>query len=175
MERDAAEAREQERAVDENIHAIKIWERAALDHRSPIEHASETITRVAGNGVVLVLHICWYLFWIAANLGLLGFKPFDPFPFPLLTSVVSLEAIFLTLFVLASQNRLTGHSDKRAQLDLQINLLAEREMTAVLVLLHDISRHLKVPTSLTAEQLRDLAGKTDIEQLTNKVEQLPKD
>jgi len=60
-------------------------------------------------------------------------RPFDPFPFTLLTTLVSLEAIFLTLFVLASQNRLTLEADRRAHLDLQVNLLSEQEMTMVLV------------------------------------------
>src|SRR5918994_1741201 len=61
------------------------------------------------------------------------------FPFPFLTLTVSLEAIFLALFVLASQNRLARQADRRSHLDLQIDLLAEREMTAVLHLLQDIA------------------------------------
>jgi uncharacterized membrane protein len=71
-----------------------------------------------------------------------GVRPFDRFPFPFLTMTVSLEAIFLGLFVLASQNRLARQSDKRSHLELQIDLLAEREMTTVLQLLQDIVRHL---------------------------------
>src|ERR1700704_1957978 len=92
-------------------------------------------------------------------------RPFDPFPFPFLTMTVSLEAIFLALFVLASQNTLTGQADKRSHLDLQIDLLAEREMTAVLQLLQDIAQHLEVRTSGTPEQLRDLMKKTDLRRL----------
>jgi uncharacterized membrane protein len=88
---------------------------------------------------------------------------------------VSLEAIFLALFVLASQNRLARQSDKRSHLDLQIDLLAEREMTAVLQMLHDIALHLKVNTSVTDEQLRDLAKKTDVESLTDRMEELAAD
>ena len=83
------------------------------------------------------------------------------------------EAIFLALFVLASQNRLARQSDKRSQLDLQVNLLAEREMTAVLQLLRDIARHLEVPTSVTPAQLQDLAANTDLEALTNRIEEFP--
>jgi uncharacterized membrane protein len=67
------------------------------------------------------------------NVGVIrAVRPFDPFPFPCLTMTVSLEAIFLALFVLASQNRLARQTDKRSHLDLQVDLLAEREMTAVL-------------------------------------------
>ena len=100
-----------------------------------------------------------------------GLKPFDPFPFPFLTMTVSLEAIFLALFVLASQNRLARQSDKRAHLDLQIDLLAEREMTAVLQLLQDIAAHLKVEGTLTRDQIRDLVTKTDVSDLTRKVDE----
>jgi uncharacterized membrane protein len=85
---------------------------------------------------------------------------------------VSLEAIFLALFVLASQNRLARQADKRSHLDLQINLLAEREMTAVLQLLQDIARQLDVHTTVSPEQLRDLVKKTDLPHLTNRMEEL---
>ena len=86
--------------------------------------------------------------------------------------MTSLEAIFLALFVLASQNRLARQADKRSHLDLQIDLLAEREMTAVLQLLQDIARHLAVQTSVTPEQLRDLMKKTDLRHLTDRMEEL---
>ena len=109
----------------------------------------------------------------SVNAGVVrGIRPFDPFPFPFLTMTVSLEAIFLALFVLASQNRLARQADKRSHLDLQIDLLAEREMTAVLQLLQDIARHLDVQTTLTPEQLRDLMKKTDVRRLTDRMEEL---
>jgi hypothetical protein len=94
---------------------------------------------------------------------------FRSVPFPFLTMTVSLEAIFLALFVLASQNRLARQADKRSHLDLQIDLLAEREMTAVL---QDIARHFEVQTNTTPEQLRDLIKKTDLGHLTDRMEEL---
>jgi uncharacterized membrane protein len=121
----------------------------------------------------LLLHVLWFGVWVTVNSGLVGrLHPFDPFPFPFLTMTVSLEAIFLALFVLASQNRLSRQADKRSHLDLQIDLLAEREMTAVLQLLQDIAGHLEVRTTITPEQLRDLMKKTDLRQLTNRMEEL---
>ena len=123
---------------------------------------------------MLLLHVVWFGAWVSANAGLLpGVTPFDAFPFPFLTMTVSLEAIFLALFVLASQNRLARQSDKRSHLDLQVNLLAEREMTAVLQLLRDMAGHLQVPTSVAPAQLRDLAAKTSLEALTNRIEDFP--
>lgn len=162
-----------EQALEENIAAIKTWERASVHERSRVERLSDDITRIAAGGPVLVLHIIWFGAWILINLNVIPvIRPFDPFPFQLLTMIVSLEAIFLSLFVLASQNRLTHEADKRANLDLQIDLLAEREMTAVLRLLQDIAHHLHVPLSITSTQIRDLARKTDLRSLTERMEEL---
>jgi uncharacterized membrane protein len=161
------------RAIDQNIRAVKRLEREALDERSAAERLSDWITHVAATGPVVVGHVVWFGFWIVANGGWIpGVQPFDPFPYALLTMVVSLEAIFLSLFVLASQNRLSTQSEKRAALDLQVDLLAEREMTAVLSLLHDIARHLEVKTSVSGDQLRDLGSRTDIYKMFGKLEQV---
>jgi uncharacterized membrane protein len=164
---------ERSSAVEENVQAIKRWESAILLARSTAEQVADWIARTAGSGPVLVLHVVWFGAWVIVNAGLIReIPPFDPFPFPFLTMSVSLEAIFLALFVLASQNRLARQADKRSHLDLQIDLLAEREMTAVLQLLQDIARHLAVDTSVTPEQLRDLMQKTDLRRLTNRMEEL---
>jgi len=160
-------------ALEENVEAIKRWERTILLARSKTEQVSDWVAGVAASGPVLVLHVLWFAVWGTVNTGAIrGIRPFDPFPFPLLTMVVSLEAIFLALFVLASQNRLARQADKRSHLDLQIDLLAEREMTAVLQLLQDIARHLDVQTTVTSEQLRDLMTKTDLRHLTTRMDEL---
>jgi uncharacterized membrane protein len=170
---DASESRDVP-TLEENVEAIKRWEQSLLHARTMAEQLSDWITATAASGPVLAVHVVWFTVWIAANCGFLpGVAPFDPFPFPFLTMMVSLEAIFLALFVLASQNSLARLSDKRAHLDLQIDLLAEREMTAVLQLLQDIAMHLKVKGTVTPEQLRDLVKKTDIHTLAEKVEDIP--
>ena len=160
-------------ALEENVQAIKRWERAILLARSKAEQVGDWIACTAGSSPVLVLHVVWFGIWVTVNGGAIrGIRPFDPFPFPFLTMTVSLEAIFLALFVLASQNRLTRQADKRSHLDLQVDLLAEREMTAVLQLLQDIALHLGVQTSVTPDQLRDLMRKTDLRRLTSRLEEL---
>jgi uncharacterized membrane protein len=160
-------------ALEENVQAIKGWERSILLSRSRAEQVSDWIASTAASGPVLALHAVWFSLWIAINTGMVGaVEPFDPFPFPFLTMAVSLEAIFLALFVLASQNRLARQTDKRSHLDLQIDLLAEREMTAVLQLLQDIARHLDVKTLVTPAQLGDLVKKTDLQHLTDRLEEL---
>jgi uncharacterized membrane protein len=158
--------------MEDNVRVIKNWEQSALLGRSRAERISEWITSTAGRGPVLLLHLLWFLSWSAVNLGAVaGVRPFDPFPFPLLTTMVSLEAIFLALFVLASQNRLATQADKRAHLDLQIDLLAEREMTAVLQLLQDIAAHLGVAhAAVDSPRIQELAQDTDVHELTSKLD-----
>jgi uncharacterized membrane protein len=158
-------------AMEENVRAIKTWEQSALHSRSRAERVSEWITSTAGRGPVLLAHLVWFAGWAAVNLDMVpGVRSFDPFPFPLLTTMVSLEAIFLALFVLSSQNRLATQADKRAHLDLQIDLLAEREMTVVLQLLQDISAHLGVTRSAGSPKIQELAQETDVHQLTSKLD-----
>lgn len=159
-------------ALDEDVEAIKSWERATLRSRSRTEELADWIARTLASGPALLAHAVWFSAWIAFNVGLVpGVAPFDPFPFQFLTMVVSLEAIFLTLFVLTSQNRLAHQADKRSHLDLQIDLLAEREMTAVLQMLEDIATHLQVKTRVTSGQLRDLARQTDLQALAERMEE----
>jgi uncharacterized membrane protein len=163
-------------ALEENVQEIKSWERATLRARSRTEEVSDWIAAKAASGPALLAHLGWFIAWTGVNLGWVPFfSPFDPFPFPFLTLMVSLEAIFLTLFVLASQNRLARQADRRSNLDLQIDLLAEREMTAVLQLLRDIATHLEVETSVTSAQLRDLARKTDVHRLTDRMAEFDDD
>jgi uncharacterized membrane protein len=156
-------------AVEENVEAIKAWDRALLLKRSHIERLSDRITLAAAGAMSIIVHAIWFAAWIAINVGVIpGVDAFDPFPFPLLTMTVSLEAIFLALFVLASQNRLAKQADLRANLDLQIDLLVEREMTAVLQLLNDIAKHLDVDTHVTTDSVADLIKKTDVNSLVEK-------
>jgi len=163
------------RTLEENVRVIKEWEQSALHGRSRSERISEWITSRAGRGPVLFAHLVWFGMWSALNFGLIpAVRPFDPFPFPLLTTIVSLEAIFLALFVLSSQNRLATQADKRAHLDLQINLLAEREMTAVLQLLQDIATHLDVKHAAGSPGIDELSKETDVQELASKLdEELP--
>jgi uncharacterized membrane protein len=158
-------------ALDENLETIRAWERAFLQRRTMSERVGDWLNNWVATGTSLILHAAWFGSWILINLGAVPFiTPFDPYPFELLTMTVSLEAIFLSLFVLISQNRLSRQTDKRALLDLQIDLLVEREMTGVLELVEALAKHLKVNVA-DIRELRTLAEKTDIKSL---VEQLDK-
>jgi len=124
-----------------NISAICKIEEEALRARSFGERVGDAIARHAGRMWFITVHAAWFTLWIGANVGLLQVRAFDPFPFPFLTLVVSLEAIFLSLFILMSQNRAQRQADARAHLDLQINLLAEQEATKMLQLLQSLCAH----------------------------------
>ena len=115
------------------------------------------------------VHALVFIAWISANLGVFGLKPFDPFPFGLLTMMLSIEAIFLTLFVLISQNRMQLDSDARAELDVQINLLTEYELTRLLRLTDLIADKLGVDKSKDPE-LKDLEADIDPEDVINQIE-----
>ena len=118
------------------FRAIKAEHSAEL---RPLERVANTLTRWASSTPFLILHVIWFGTWIGYNslyVGqmLFGFEPFDPFPFGLLTMVVSLEAIFLSIFVLLSQSRESAIAELREELNLQVNLRIEEEVTKTLQL-----------------------------------------
>jgi uncharacterized membrane protein len=94
---------------------------------------ADRVTDYAGTPQFLIFHVVWFGGWLLFNGRVFdGIEPFDPYPFGFLTFVVSLEAIFLSTFVLIAQSRLQKDADRRAELDLHVNLLAEREATTIL-------------------------------------------
>jgi uncharacterized membrane protein len=97
------------------------------------DRIADSITAFAGNMNFVYFHAIWFGFWILAGLGLLGAGfEFDKYPFGLLTMIVSLEAIFLSTFVMISQNRSSEKADIRAQLDYETDLQAEREIAIIM-------------------------------------------
>lgn len=162
--------------ANENIRAIARLQEQAARKRSPVERASDTIASVAARESTIVIHIVWFALWILLNTKHFSIVPFDPFPFTLLTTVVSLEAIFLTLFVLASQNRLTHEADRRAHLDLQVDLLSEQEMTMVPRMLGEICEHLDLNATVSSPKYQELVRRTDVGQLAEQLDShLPAD
>ena len=143
-----------------NIEAIAALERQALHERSRLDHFTDAVTAAVGNPIFVVAHAAWFGAWIALNLT--RDRPFDPYPFNLLMLVVALEAIFLSAAVLMTQNRMQRQADKRAHLDLQVNLLAEQELTAMLKMLRSIAQRLDVPVEAHEAAVEQLARDTDI-------------
>jgi uncharacterized membrane protein len=139
------------RSVEEltrrNVETIIRLEEATRAKRSRFDQIADAVTRVCGSMRFVVIHVVWYAGWIGANVALAPQQRWDPFPFPFLTLTVSLEAIFLSVFILISQNRQSALSERRAQLDLQVNLLSEQENTKMLELLAKIGKKLGVDVS----------------------------
>ena len=160
-----------------NIEKIAELEAEHLNRRSMSERVGDRLVSLAGTGGFAVLHAVWFAAWIMVNLGWLRsvapwLTPFDPYPFNLLTMVVSLEAIFITIGVMISQNRMTRLADRRAHLDLQINLLAEQESTATLRLLERIAERLGIdPGAVVQQERAALEAETDITELVTELDQ----
>jgi uncharacterized membrane protein len=121
--------------------------------------------------VFVYVHIVWFGVWIVLNTGRVGVAPFDPFPYGLLTMVVSLEAIFLSTLVLISQNRLSEESEHRADLALHIGLLTEYELTRVLHMLDAIQDKMGIDNDADSE-LADLEMETKPEDVLAEIERL---
>lgn len=138
--------------------------RALTEHRRTLEagaalseRIAEAITRFTGSMTFVLLHLVAVAAWVSANLGLVpGVPAFDP-TFVILATVASVEAIFLSTFVLISQNRAAAQADRRADLDLQINLLAEHEITRLLRLTRAIAAHHGIAEA-DDPMLEELAG-----------------
>ena len=137
--------------LERNIEALN-QRRQRDDARAGLqEKIAETITRFTGSMSFVYLHIVIYGFWIVANLGLIPGVPVWDESFVVLAMEASVEAIFLSTFVLISQNRMAAAADKRADLDLQISLLAEHEITKLATLVSAIADHVGVRTDVDDE------------------------
>jgi len=157
--------------IEKNIRTIIYLRLKAAGERSLQDRIADAITSVSGRMVFVYVHIVWFGVWILLNTGRFGMRPFDPFPYGLLTMVVSLEAIFLSTFVLISQNRLSEETEHRADLDLHIGLLTEHELTRVLQMLDAIQDKMGIVDHQNSE-LADLEMETKPEDVLAEIARL---
>ena len=165
-----------EKPSDRNIRTIARLEEEVLHSRSRADRLAWAITRAVGSGGSVLFHVAWFAIWAWVNSPeLSGATPFDPFPFTVLTTLVSVEVIFLSVIVLLNQNRMAIEADKRAHLNLQIDLLAERELTVILRMQRELTQHFGIRTSLSQE-LEELLKDTDPHDIAAKLDrELPGD
>ncbi len=165
-----------DRPSERNVSAIAALERKERRQRTVGDRLGDAVNWMAGSTAFALVHLVWFAAWIAINTGSVrGVPAFDPFPFSLLTLIVSLEAIFLTVFVLMSQNRMTREADKRAHLDLQVDMLAEQELTALLHMLYQLCKKMNVPLDVPHERIRQLLEDTDVRRIAHTIDdRLPK-
>lgn len=159
------------KVIEHNIRTIDYLRLQALRARGLQARLADAITAFSGRLVFVYVHIIWFSLWILINTGQFRVPAFDPFPYGLLTMIVSLEAIFLSTFVLISQNQLSEEQESRANLNLQIGLLTEHEVTRVLQMLDAIQDKLGIDNHAESE-LADLEMETKPEDVLAEIERL---
>jgi uncharacterized membrane protein len=134
-----------EEITKQNVETIARLEQATNAERANSDRLADAIANFCGSMPFVWAHVIWFAGWTMIN-TVPGISHFDPFPFNFLTLIVSLEAIFLSTFILISQNHETRLSDRRNQLDLQVNLLSEQENTKMLTMLDRIAKKVGAST-----------------------------
>jgi uncharacterized membrane protein len=137
--------------LERNIEALHERRRRDAAAAPWPERVANAITRFAGSMTFVCLHLALFLTWIVANLGWIPGIPAWDRSFGILAMLASVEAIFLSTFVLIAQNRMAAAADQRADLDLQINLLTEHEITQLVKLVSDMARHAGIKTQAEQE------------------------
>ena len=158
----------------QNVRAMHQLEEAANARRSGADRVASAIARFCGSMTFVWIHVVVFSAWIGYN-ALPWFEHFDPYPFTFLTLVVSLEAIFLSTFILISQNYDMRISERRNQLDLQINLLAEQENTKALQILERIARKVGAHHVSDDPQVKALEEATRPDALVDQIEEAYRD
>jgi uncharacterized membrane protein len=144
-------------------HRITALKARADQSRTRAEKLADQMTDAFGSTAFLVFNTIWFVVWIVWNTRIIpGLAPFDAFPFGMLTMVVSLEAIFLSVFVLIAQNRSAKVDQLRAEVDLQVDLIAEQELTKLLQLVSMLAEKQGIDLSQD-EELRSMIAPTNFE------------
>lgn len=157
-------------ALERNIEALAERRRREQAEAPFRERLAEAISRFAGSITFVVVHALLVAGWIVVNAGLVpGIEPFDP-TFVILATVASVEAIFLSTFILISQNRASAAADRRADLDLQISLLSEHEVTSLIKLVTQIAQELGVEEARDPE-LQELQRNVAPEAVLERIEE----
>jgi uncharacterized membrane protein len=160
---------EVDRVMHRNIRTLLDARRRVERQKTREGRVADGITAFTGSMRFVYIHALVFGGWIALNIGLVpGLRPFDPFPFGMLAMIASVEAIFLSTFVLISQNRMQALADRRADLDVQISLLAEHEITRLLQIVDDIALQLGVRRGVDAsleELKKDVNPEAVLEEL----------
>ncbi len=157
--------------VQEHIDTIAKHEQEFLARRSPAERLGDLSAAVVGNLGFVAAHIFLFLFWILANtLHLPSIPHFDPVSFTLLGTVVAMEAILLASLILMRQARLARRTDERDHLMLQILLLTEKEVTAVISMSQQIATKVGLPDMENSKEIEQLGRNTSIDEVAQDIQ-----
>jgi uncharacterized membrane protein len=156
--------------VERNISALLNRRKEEEKRKNREERIADKVTKFTGSMFFVYLHLTLFCTWIIWNLGWLGMKPFDP-SFVVLAMFASVEAIFLSTFVLISQNRMNIQADKRAELDLQVSLLSEHEITKLVALVSAMAKKMGIEEAHDKE-LEELAKDVHPEKVMDTMEKM---
>ena len=156
-----------------NIETVARMENDFLEARTITDRIGDAVAGFAGTMTFVILHVIGLTLWFTINLGLFPFiTPFDPYPFVLMAVIVSIEGVLLSTFILMKQNRMSRRADERNHLNLQVDLLAEKEITKILQMQRRICHHLGIDAD--DPEARELSQHTAVEDLAHALrEKLP--
>jgi len=161
-------------SIQQHVEMIAKHEQEFLERRTRSERLGDLIAGAAGNLTFVSIHLLIFAIWISAN-TMPAWRHFDPAPFSLLATIIALEAILLASFILMRQVRIGRRAEEREHLMLQLMLLTEKEITAVLDLNRHIARHLGLEHAADRPLVEELSQDTSIEDVTQTIrESLPK-
>jgi uncharacterized membrane protein len=161
--------------LQKHIDLISKHEEEFLARRTAAERVGDSLGAFIGSLTFIGIHVVWFGSWILVNTFKVGeFPHFDPVPFPILDTIVAVEAIFLASFIVMRQGRLSRRSDERDHLILQVLLLAEKEVTAVLQIERQIAARVGLPEVAQDVEISQLSQNTSIDDVaTSLKESLP--
>ncbi|WP_183579636.1 DUF1003 domain-containing protein [Mucilaginibacter sp. X5P1] len=144
--------------------------KSSLDFtRTRADHFAVFVAGILGSITFLIVCIIIFVVWITYNLN--ASKPFDPFPFPVLEMTVSIFAIILSVSVLINQNR-QGKIDKVSQqVEFEVNVRAEEEITKMLTMLHEIQQKLGIATHAGDKELEEMKSSTDVKEIHKNIDE----
>jgi len=157
--------------LQQHIDTIVKHEQEFLARRTPAERLGDSIAGFAGSLTFVAFHLCALLLWIIVNTQHVAPIPhFDPFPFPLLATLVAMEGILLASFILMRQTRLGRRSQEREHLMLQILLLTEKELTVVVQMNRQIASQVGLPSVARDKEIQELGQKISIDEVAQTIQ-----
>ena len=156
---------------ESHIDSIVKQEEEALERRSHSERLADAVGGFAGSPLFVVLHLLFLIAWSLVNSGRIQeARPFDPYPFSLLGVIVAVEAVILSSFILMRQNWMLRRGERRDHLNLQIDLLAEKEITKLFQMVQAMCGRMGLQKIASDREIRELSQPTSIESITQTLE-----
>lgn len=153
-----------------NVETIALLEQQLRHRQSGVERVGASVARFFGSVRFIAAHLIFFTGWVLLNMGLLpAVRPFDPYPFALLSSMVGIEFFFLTTFVLMNQNHQMRQTERWEHLNLQISMLAEQEITKNLQMLQRVCKHLGLEDLSQDQEMKDLTQTTPVADLVEEI------